>query len=108
MIFTDISAGALVFIDANTFVYHFTPHPVLGLSCAALFSRIQTREVFAVTSTHVLSDVAHRLMTTEAIAKFGWPVAGIAQRLRRHAIEVKQLTLFRRSVEQVNNSVSRS
>jgi hypothetical protein len=26
----DIPAGSAVFLDANIFVYHFVPHPVLG------------------------------------------------------------------------------
>jgi hypothetical protein len=30
MSFDDIVAGAAVFLDANTFVYHFSKHPKLG------------------------------------------------------------------------------
>lgn len=102
MIFPDISPGASVFIDANTFVYHFTPHPVLQPACSALFARIAQRDVFAATSTHVLNDVAHRVMTTEAIAKFGWPVNGIAQRLRKHPAEITRLSLFRRAIDDIH------
>lgn len=83
MIFADVPVGASIFIDANTLVYHFMPHPTLGMACADLLARIRKGEVFAATSTHVLNDVAHRVMTTEAVARFGWPVTGIAQRLRR-------------------------
>jgi predicted nucleic acid-binding protein len=71
MTFADIPAGTSLFVDANTFVYHFTPHPQLQLPCADLLARIARRDLSAFTSTHVLSDVAHRIMTTEAIAKFG-------------------------------------
>jgi len=31
----DIPAGATVFTDANVFVYHFAPHPVLQAHCQA-------------------------------------------------------------------------
>src|SRR5262249_12537927 len=52
-------------------------------------------------STHVLSEVAHRLMTLEACALFGWPFAGIAQRLRQHPREVQTLTRFRQALQEV-------
>jgi predicted nucleic acid-binding protein len=99
--FADIPAGTSLFIDANTFVYHFTPHPTLQSACSALLARIAQREVFAAASTHVVNDVAHRMMTTEAVAKFGWPIVGIAQRLRKHPAEIMQLSLFRQAVDGV-------
>jgi predicted nucleic acid-binding protein len=43
-------------------------------------------------------------MTVEANARFGWPLAGMANRLRRHPAEVRQLTLFRQAVERVAQS----
>ena len=102
MTFADVPTGASLFIDANTFVYHFMPHPTLQAACSALLARIAQRDVFAGTSTHVLNDVAHRVMTTEAVAKLGWPLAGIAQRLRRHPAEIMQLSLFRRAIDDIN------
>jgi predicted nucleic acid-binding protein len=102
VIFSEIPASASLFVDANTFVYHFTPHPTLGIACADLLARIKRGEVFAATSTHVVNDVAHRVMTTEAVAKLGWPVAGIAQRLRRHPAEIMQLSLFRQAIDDIN------
>ncbi|MGH7136189.1 MAG: type II toxin-antitoxin system VapC family toxin [Pirellulales bacterium] len=102
MIFQDIPASTSLFIDANTFVYHFTPHPILQPACSALLARIARHEVLATTSTHVVNDVAHRVMTTEAVAKFGWPVAGIAQRLRKHPAKIMQLSLFRQAIDDIN------
>jgi predicted nucleic acid-binding protein len=49
----------------------------------------------------VLSEAAHRLMTLEAIDRYGWPAAGIAQRLRKHPAEVQALTRFRQAIEEV-------
>lgn len=82
MIFTDVPAGTSLFIDANTFVYHFSPHPTLGPPCTALLERINRGEIVGYTSTDVLRDVAHRMMTIEAAAQQGWPFVGIARRLR--------------------------
>jgi hypothetical protein len=30
MIFTDLAAGDSIFLDANTLIYHFGPHPIFG------------------------------------------------------------------------------
>lgn len=101
MTFADIPNGASVFLDANTFVYDFLPDPLYGPPCRSLLERIQRNELFGFTSTHVLSDVAHRCMTLEAMQQFGWPVAGIARRLRRHPADVQTLTRFRQAVEAI-------
>lgn len=66
MIFADLPSNSSVFVDANTFVYHFQPHPALGPPCTMLLKRIELKEMAGFTSTHVLSEIAHRLMTMEA------------------------------------------
>lgn len=71
MTFADIPAGASVFIDANTFVYHFSRHPVLAAPCTDLLDRMVRKDLAGVTSADVLSDVAHRLMLLEAATMFG-------------------------------------
>jgi predicted nucleic acid-binding protein len=101
MIFSELAAGDSVFLDANTLTYHFQPHPVLGLPCTDLLERIERQELLGFTSTHVLSETAHRLMTLEACGSFGWPFAGIAQRLRQHPAQVKTLVRFRQAIEQI-------
>jgi predicted nucleic acid-binding protein len=73
MTFADIPAGATVFLDANTFVYYFVPHPVFGPACSDLLERIEQGKVQGITSAQVLSDVAHRLRIFEAAAQQGWP-----------------------------------
>ena len=45
MIFSDIPAGAALFIDANTLVYHFTPNPALGPACRQFLDRIARGEL---------------------------------------------------------------
>jgi hypothetical protein len=40
MILADVPAGTSVFIDANTLVYHFGPHPTFGQSCTDFLPRL--------------------------------------------------------------------
>jgi predicted nucleic acid-binding protein len=104
MILADLAAGQSVFLDANVLVYHFAPDPVFGPHCAPLVQRIDSRELSGFTSTHVLTETAHRLMGIEASARFGWPFAGMARRLKDHAAEVQKLTAFRRALQTVVDS----
>ena len=92
MTFADLLAPDAVFLDANTFIYHFSPDPVLGPLCSQLLQRIENQEMAGFTSVHLLAKVAHKLMTIQASALFGWPLPAMANRLRRHPAEVQQLT----------------
>src|SRR5207248_4473989 len=65
---------------------------------------IQSQVLAGFTSTHVLSEVSHRLMTIQASALFGWSFAGIGNRLRTHPAEVQKLTAFRQAIDQVLQS----
>jgi predicted nucleic acid-binding protein len=101
MSFMDISNGTEVFVDANIFVHAYAPDPQLGPPSGQLLERIERSELRGITSSHVLSDVAHRLMSLEACAVFGWPFAGIARRLKRHPDEVQKLTRYRQAIDAV-------
>jgi predicted nucleic acid-binding protein len=104
MTFADLVAGDNAFVDANILTYHFQPHPVWGPACSDLLLRIENRELIGFTSNHVLSEVAHRLMTIEASALFGWPFAGIAYRLRAHPADVQRLSAFRQAIDSILQS----
>ena len=101
MIFTDIPAGADVFLDANTFIYYFTADPGFGPACAGLLTRIKGGDIVGWTSTHVLGEVSHRLMTIEAVKKYGWAYAGIAAKLGRHPVQVQQRSEFRQAIQEI-------
>jgi predicted nucleic acid-binding protein len=90
------------FLDANTLVYAVIADPLHGASCKLLLDRIEHQDLQGFTSSHVLSEMTHRLMTIEACDRFGWPAQGIANRLRRHPAEVKQLLLPRRAIDEIN------
>src|SRR5262249_19662111 len=81
------------------FVYRFSLHPQFGPACTDLLERIERQELAGFTSTHVLSEVAHRLMTLEAITLFGRPQANIGNWLRTHPAEVAKLTHFRQAID---------
>lgn len=100
MIFADFAAGDPVFLDANILVYHFGPHPVFGPACNHLVQRIEKQELLGFTSTAVLSEAAHHLMTLEASIQFGWP-SRIVQHLKQNRAAVRQLTRFRQAIAQV-------
>lgn len=97
----DIPAGTTCFVDANILLYALTNHPSYGAGCGAFLKRIENQEILGVTSTHVLGEVVHRLRTIEACDRFGWPQQGIANRLRRHPTEVKQLANARRKLDDI-------
>jgi predicted nucleic acid-binding protein len=100
MTFDDVLAGASLFLDANSLVYYFASDPILGPSCVRLVTRIQNQELRAYTSTHVLSEAAHKLMIVEAAALFRWK-SKVTQHLRRQPDKVQQLTRFRQAIQQV-------
>jgi predicted nucleic acid-binding protein len=101
MTFDAITAGLSIFVDANPFLYYFTAHPRYGAACQKLLDRIENKDISGMTSTHVLAEVVHRLMTIEACQRFGWPAKGIAPRLRKHPAEVQQLSRARQAVDEI-------
>ena len=101
MIYLDIPAGATVFVDASPFIHHFEPNAAFGPASTDFLERIENQEISGVTTTHVVSELAHRLMTIEAMQAFGWKSAGIALRLRNHPAEVQTLKRFRQAVQEI-------
>jgi predicted nucleic acid-binding protein len=104
MNFAQIPAGSTVYVDANTLIYHFTNDPKFGPACTQLLDEIEQGRFQGVTSAHVLADVAHRLMTLEAIKLLNWPAAGIASRLRKHHREIPKLSVYRQAIAGIPQS----
>lgn len=99
MTFADLAAGDAVFIDANTLIYHCTLDPVHGPACTDLLDRIGLGEISGFTSTHILAEVAHRLMALEAASLLGKPKGSMAKFLKTHLAEIQRLTGFRQAIE---------
>ena len=51
MTFVDLSAGESVFVDANTFVYHFQPHPTWGAARNQFMTRLEQSQIQVVAIT---------------------------------------------------------
>ena len=100
MTFADLPAGVALFLDANVLVYYFNSHSVFGPACQQLVKRIETGEIAGLTSTAVLSELAHRLMTLEAMVHFGW-TSKVVDRLKRSPSSVGQLSRFRQAIARV-------
>jgi predicted nucleic acid-binding protein len=96
-----VPVGTRIFVDANVFVYHFMPHPAFGPTCTDLLERIERNELAGFTSAFILSDLVHRLMTLEAMDRFGWPASGLAHRLKRHPNDVQQLGRYRQAIDEI-------
>jgi predicted nucleic acid-binding protein len=101
MTFADLPAGGSVFLDSNTFIYHFISDPNYGAACTSLLERLERHEVEGWTSPHILAEVSHRLMTIEARSTFGWAYQGVAARLRRHPEHLQKLHRFHEAVSRI-------
>lgn len=104
MNFSAIPNGASVFLDANVLVYHFSSHPALGQACTDLMARIAAQEIVGYLASHIISELAHRLMTIEASQRFGWRFQGIAYRLKQRPSDVTQLTRFQQAINDLSSS----
>jgi predicted nucleic acid-binding protein len=101
MTFADLQRGESIFIDASTLIYHFTNHPRFGAACTALVERIELKEIQGFTTSHCLADIAHRVMTIEAMGRLGWPVSRLAARLKKHHGETPKLSLYQPATTKV-------
>jgi predicted nucleic acid-binding protein len=97
--FDDIPVGAMVFIDANCLIYAATSDPTYGAACQRLLTQVEIKVFQGCTSAYVLGELAHRLMTIEAAMLFSRPMSGMANWLRRHPDEVKQLSQYQKSID---------
>jgi len=98
--FADLATGETVFLDANPLAYYFGPDPLFGPIARQLLTRIANGEVRAVTSTHVISEMSHHLMTLEAASVFGW-TSKVVTHLKQQPANIHKLSKFRQAVERV-------
>ena len=101
MTFAHIGQNASVFLDANSFVYHFSQHPVLAAPCTGLLDRISRQELLAFTSADVLRDTAHLLMILETSTSLGWTGTGLTSRLQKHPGEIQKLVRFQQAIQEI-------
>src|SRR5437870_3202364 len=100
MRFAQLPPNSAIFIDANTFVYHFQPHPLFGSACTSLLKQIELQTFGGFTATHVMGEVAHRLMTMEASIVHGWP-SKVTHHLRQNPQAIQSLTKFQQALAEI-------
>jgi predicted nucleic acid-binding protein len=66
MTYADLPAGASVFLDASVFIHQVEPNALYGPPATEILERVENQEIVGVATTHVLSEVAHRLMKPQA------------------------------------------
>jgi predicted nucleic acid-binding protein len=101
MTFDEIPDGTLIFVDANVFIYAFADDGRFGAACIEFLERIDLGLLKGCIAAPILSEVAHRLMTLEACETFGWPYAGIAQRLQQRLDHVQKLHRYRDALVEI-------
>jgi predicted nucleic acid-binding protein len=67
-----------------------------------LLERVEQKDLHGFTSAHVLADVAHRVMTIEAMGRLGWPPSSLASRLKKHHAEISKLSLYQQATAKVS------
>ena len=85
MTLSEVAPDTHLYIDANIFVYYFGR---LSDECADLIDRCERGEIISYTGTHVLLEVAHRLMMMEAVDK---GPGNVPSKLRRRPELASQL-----------------
>ncbi len=104
MTFAQLGIGEAVFVDANTFVYHFAPDPKYQAACSQLLHRIESQDYLGFTSTAILSEVAHRLFMLEAGQKLPWSPGKLLQRLKQNPAAWQSMSTFRTAIDSILQS----
>jgi hypothetical protein len=101
MTLASLPAGTTAFVDANILVYHVGAHATFGQECTTFLKRFELGDLQAVTTTHIMSEVAHKAMLLDASQTFGWPLAGTLKRPQSNPQLISQLTSFRPALQQI-------
>lgn len=93
-----VVSGTRIFLDSTIFVYHAT-----GASpeCRTLLERCESGDLSGVTSVVVLAEVAHRLMTVEAVAAGLVSGKDVVKKLRAKPEVVRGLRIYQDHVERI-------
>lgn len=91
MTFNGILPRTKLYIDANIFVYASNGTSGASRECRDLLQRCGKQEFEAFTGTHVLLEVAHRLMMIEAVDKGLVTPGNVPSKLKRRPELASQL-----------------
>jgi predicted nucleic acid-binding protein len=93
-----VESDASIFIDAPIFIYHFSG---ASSECRRLLERCERGDLRGVTSVAVLAEVAHRVMTIEAVTKGLISPGNVVRKLREKPEIVSSLRAYQERVEQI-------
>ena len=93
-----VPPASRIFLDSTIFIYHATG---ASAQCRALLERCEFGDVAGVTSVVVLAEVAHRLMTIEAVATGLVPGKGVVKKLRARPDLVRRLHVYHEHIERI-------
>jgi predicted nucleic acid-binding protein len=85
-----------VYLDATVCIYHFSG---ASAQCTRFLERCERGAIAGVTSAHVLAEVAHRLMTIEAVRRGLVTPGNVAAKLRKHPEVVRQLSVYQTNLD---------
>ena len=101
MTFSGILPRTKLYIDANIFVY---ASDGASRECRDLLERCGRRELDAFTGTHVLLEVAHRLMMIEAVDKGLVTPGNVPSKLKRRPELASQLNDHSDAIRSILNT----
>lgn len=98
MTFDQLQQGDEIFLDANTFIYHF-----LGLSeqCKHLLRQCRDGLLQGRTASFILAEAVHRLMVAEAVERGLVTAKNALKKLREKPEIVQQLQKHAESVHKI-------
>jgi predicted nucleic acid-binding protein len=94
----DVPSGARVFIDSTIFIYHAT---AVSPQCRGLLERCEKGDLAGVSSVLVLAEVAHRLMTIEAVGCGAIAGKDVVKKLRARPDLVRRLHVYQEQVDRI-------
>ncbi len=82
--------GSVVFVDASTFIYHFTG---VSAECRELLTRCERADIEGVTSVTAIAEVTHRLLRIEAVQAGVVTPGNVAAKLRGKPAALRSLRI---------------
>lgn len=97
----ELPDGAICFLDANIFYYHFVQSGEIFDRCTDLLLRAQNARITAFSSAHVIAEAIHKIMIAEAAARFSLGRAGLVSWLQRNPQRVTELGEFSAAAQEI-------
>ena len=98
----DLPDGAACFVDSNILYYALVPTAGITERCVALLERAIAGRIAISVSVPVLSDVLHKVMTSEAAQLTGRDRAGIVGYLGKHPELIAKLKEYPQTMERLS------